>query len=132
LTAFLGGIAAISLLVGGIGIMNIMLVSVTERTKEIGLRKALGARRRDILMQFLTESALLSFLGGVIGILFGWALSFIVGRIASASGTALNPVVGVNAIVLATTFSTAVGLFFGIYPANRAANLEPVDALRLE
>ena len=132
LTAFLGGIAAISLLVGGIGIMNIMLVSVTERTKEIGLRKALGARRRDILMQFLTESALLSFLGGVIGIFFGWALSFIVGRIASASGTALNPVVGVNAIVLATTFSTAVGLFFGIYPANRAANLEPVDALRHE
>jgi putative ABC transport system permease protein len=110
--------------------MNIMLVSVTERTKEIGLRKALGARRRDILMQFLTESALLSFLGGVIGILFGWLLSFIVGRIASASGTPLNPVVGWNAIVLATTFSTAVGLFFGIYPANRAANLEPVDALR--
>jgi putative ABC transport system permease protein len=107
-----------------------MLVSVTERTKEIGLRKALGARRRDILLQFLTESALLSFLGGVIGILFGWTLSFIVGKIASALGTALNPVVGWNAIVLATTFSTAVGLFFGIYQANRAANLEPVDALR--
>jgi putative ABC transport system permease protein len=130
LTAFLGGIAAISLLVGGIGIMNIMLVSVTERTKEIGLRKALGARKRDILLQFLTESALLSFLGGVIGIIFGWSLSFIVGRIASATGTQLNPVVGWNAILLATAFSTAVGLFFGIYPANRAGNLEPVDALR--
>ena len=87
LTIFLGGIAAISLLVGGIGIMNIMLVSVTERTREIGLRKALGARKRDILIQFLTESALLSLLGGVIGIAFGWLIAFIVGRIAAASNT---------------------------------------------
>ncbi len=132
LTIFLGGIAAISLLVGGIGIMNIMLVSVTERTKEIGLRKALGARKTDILIQFLTESSLLSFFGGIIGIIFGWLISMAVGQIASASGTPFNPSVGLNAILLATIFSTAVGLFFGIYPANRAANLEPVEALRYE
>jgi putative ABC transport system permease protein len=132
LTIFLGGIAGISLLVGGIGIMNIMLVSVTERTREIGLRKALGARRRDILIQFLTESSLLSLIGGLIGIGLGWLISFIVGRIAAASGTAFTPIVGVDAILLATIFSAAVGLFFGIYPANRAASLEPVEALRYE
>ena len=132
LTIFLGGIAGISLLVGGIGIMNIMLVSVTERTREIGLRKALGARRRDILTQFLTESSLLSLIGGIIGILFGWLISFAVGQIAAASGTAFTPVVGLDAVALATIFSAAVGLFFGIYPANRAASLEPVEALRYE
>lgn len=132
LTIFLGGIAAISLLVGGIGIMNIMLVSVTERTKEIGLRKALGARKADILLQFLTESSLLSLFGGIIGIVFGWLISVAVGKIATASGTPFTPAVGLNAILLATLFSTAVGLFFGIYPANRAANLEPVEALRYE
>ena len=132
LTIFLGGIAGISLLVGGIGIMNIMLVSVTERTREIGLRKALGARRRDILTQFLTESSLLSLIGGIIGILFGWLISFAVGQIAAASGTAFTPIVGLDAVALATIFSAAVGLFFGIYPANRAASLEPVEALRYE
>jgi putative ABC transport system permease protein len=132
LTIFLGGIAAISLLVGGIGIMNIMLVSVTERTREIGLRKALGARKKDILIQFLTESSLLSLFGGVVGIMLGWLIAFVVGRIASASGTPFTPVVSLNAIVLATVFSTAVGLFFGLYPANRAASLEPVEALRYE
>ncbi|PKO14740.1 MAG: ABC transporter permease [Chloroflexi bacterium HGW-Chloroflexi-10] len=132
LTVFLGGIAGISLLVGGIGIMNIMLVSVTERTREIGLRKAIGARRRDILVQFLTESSLLSLFGGVIGIGLGWLIAFVVGKIAAASGTPINPVVGTDAILLATLFSTAVGLFFGIYPANRAAGLQPVDALRHE
>ena len=132
LTIFLGGIAGISLLVGGIGIMNIMLVSVTERTREIGLRKALGARKRDILIQFLTESSLLSLIGGLIGIMLGWLISFIVGQIAAANGTAFTPVVGLDAISLATLFSAAVGLFFGIYPANRAAGLEPVEALRYE
>jgi putative ABC transport system permease protein len=125
-------VAAISLLVGGIGIMNIMLVSVTERTREIGLRKALGARRRDILTQFLTESALLSLLGGLIGIGFGWLIAFAVGQVAAAANTPFEPTVGLDAILLATIFSTAVGLFFGLYPANRAAGLEPVEALRYE
>jgi len=132
LTIFLGGIAGISLLVGGIGIMNIMLVSVTERTREIGLRKALGARKKDILIQFLTESSLLSLFGGIIGIGLGWLISFVVGRIAVANNTPFYPQISLDAILLATIFSTAVGLFFGLYPANRAANLEPVEALRHE
>jgi putative ABC transport system permease protein len=132
LTIFLGGIAAISLLVGGIGIMNIMLVSVTERTREIGLRKALGATKRDILIQFLVESSLLSLFGGLIGILFGWLIAFAVGQIAAARGTVFNPRVGLDSVLMATIFSTAVGLFFGIYPASRAAGLEPVEALRYE
>ena len=132
LTIFLGGIAAISLLVGGIGIMNIMLVSVTERTREIGLRKAVGARRVDILIQFLTESSVLSLIGGVIGIALGWLISTVVQQIAAASDTVFVPVIGADAVLLATIFSAAVGLFFGIYPANRAAGLEPVEALRYE
>ena len=132
LTIFLGGIAAISLLVGGIGIMNIMLVSVTERTREIGLRKALGAHKRDILIQFLTESSVLSLIGGLIGILLGWTIALIVGQIARANQADINPQIGLDIVLLATLFSTAVGLFFGLYPANRAANLEPVEALRYE
>jgi putative ABC transport system permease protein len=132
LTIFLGGIAAISLLVGGIGIMNIMLVSVTERTREIGLRKALGARKLDIMIQFLAESSVLSLIGGLVGIGLGWTISFVVGRIAAASNTDITPAIGIDIILLATLFSTAVGLFFGLYPANRAANLEPVEALRYE
>jgi len=132
LTIFLGGIAAISLLVGGIGIMNIMLVSVTERTREIGLRKALGARKMDILVQFLTESSVLSLIGGIIGILLGWAISTAVGSIAAANDAPINPSIGVDTVLIATLFSTAVGLFFGLYPANRAASLEPVEALRYE
>ncbi|MDO9301672.1 MAG: ABC transporter permease [Anaerolineales bacterium] len=132
LTIFLGGIAGISLLVGGIGIMNIMLVSVTERTREIGLRKALGARKKDILLQFLTESSLLSLIGGIIGILFGWLIAFAVGKIATATGNDFTPIVGTDAILLSTSFSAAIGLFFGIYPASRAASLEPVEALRHE
>ncbi len=132
MTVFLGGIAAISLLVGGIGIMNIMLVSVTERTREIGLRKALGARRKDILIQFLTESALLSLIGGLLGIGLGWIIAYVVGRVAAANNTPFTPEIGLNAVLLATLFSTAVGLFFGLYPANRAASLEPVEALRSE
>ncbi len=132
LTVFLGGIGAISLLVGGIGIMNIMLVSVTERTREIGLRKALGARKVDILMQFLTESVLLSMIGGLIGILLGWGISLVVSEIAARSGTPLDIVVTLNSVLLATLFSAAVGVFFGYYPANRAASLAPVEALRYE
>ncbi|RME07445.1 MAG: FtsX-like permease family protein [Anaerolineae bacterium] len=132
LTIFLGGIAGISLLVGGIGIMNIMLVSVVERTREIGLRKAMGARKSDILVQFLTESVLLSLFGGILGIGLGWLISFIVGRIAAANNADIVPVIGLDAVLLATLFSAAVGVFFGLYPANRAANLEPVEALRYE
>jgi putative ABC transport system permease protein len=132
LTIFLGGIAAISLLVGGIGIMNIMLVSVTERTREIGLRKAIGARKRDILIQFLTESSVLSMMGGVIGIIFGYTLAMLVGAIARASDADLSPAISLDAILMATLFSAAVGLFFGLYPAKRAADLQPVEALRYE
>ena len=131
-TVFLSGIAAISLLVGGIGIMNIMLVSVTERTKEIGLRKAVGARKIDIMLPFLAESSLLSLIGGITGIILGWIISAIIGHIAAASGTPFTPNVSLGAVLLATVFSTMVGLFFGLYPANRAANLEPVEALRYE
>ncbi len=132
LTIFLGGIGAISLLVGGIGIMNIMLVSVTERTREIGLRKALGARKMDILVQFLTESVLLSMIGGLLGIGLGWLISLGVGQIAVQSGTYLEISVTLNSVLLATLFSAAVGIFFGYYPANRAASLAPVEALRYE
>ena len=131
-TIFLGGIAGISLLVGGIGIMNIMLVSVTERTREIGLRKALGARKRDILSQFLTESVVLSLLGGIMGIILAWILSAAIGAIAAASGTPINPEITLSSVLLATLFSMAVGLLFGLYPANRAASLQPVEALRFE
>jgi putative ABC transport system permease protein len=132
LTIFLGGIAAISLLVGGIGIMNIMLVSVAERTREIGLRKALGARKNDILIQFLAESSLLSLFGGLVGIALGWTLSVVVGLIATANKVDFNPAITLDAVLMATIFSAAVGLFFGIYPANRAASLQPVEALRYE
>jgi putative ABC transport system permease protein len=131
-TIFLGGVAGISLLVGGIGIMNIMLVSVTERTKEIGLRKAVGAKKKDILTQFLIESSLLSVIGGIIGIILGWLLSLGIGQIAAANDFLLNPAITLNSVLLATLFSAAVGLFFGIYPANRAAQLEPIEALRSE
>ena len=131
-TVFLGGIAAISLLVGGIGIMNIMLVSVIERTREIGLRKALGARKNDIVLQFLTESVVLSLLGGIFGILLGFGLSAGVAAIASSAGTPFAPVVSLNAVLLATLASSAIGVLAGIYPANRAANLVPVEALRSE
>jgi putative ABC transport system permease protein len=127
LTVFLGAIAAISLLVGGIGIMNIMLVSVTERTREIGIRKAVGAKRRDILMQFLVEAVVLSVIGGLLGILLGASIAILVER----SGL-MTTVVSAEAMLLATGFSVAVGLFFGIYPSMRAARLHPIEALRYE
>jgi putative ABC transport system permease protein len=131
LTIFLGGIAGISLAVGGIGIMNIMLTTVSERTHEIGLRKAIGAKRRDILLQFLVESMVLSFVGGLIGVALGWGAARLMGQI-QFSGSTITPVVGMDSVLLATLFSMAVGLFFGIYPATRAARLQPVDALRYE
>jgi putative ABC transport system permease protein len=131
LTVFLGGIAAISLAVGGIGIMNIMLTTVTERTHEIGLRKAVGAKRKDILLQFLVEAMVLSLMGGLIGVLFGWGAAQLMGQI-QFSGSTITPVVGLDSVLLATVFSVAVGLFFGIYPATRAARLQPVEALRYE
>ncbi len=132
LTLFLGGVAGISLLVGGIGIMNIMMVSVTERTREIGLRKALGARRLDILVQFMSESILLSLIGGGLGVALAEVICVIVVKVASSSGTTLSPTIGLNSVLLATLFSSAVGILFGLYPSNRAAGLQPVEALRYE
>ncbi len=127
LVVFLGAIAAISLLVGGIGIMNIMLVSVTERTREIGLRKAMGARKIDILTQFLLEAIILSLTGGALGIALGVGIA----RLVDASGVT-SAIITSQAILLAVSFSVAVGLFFGIYPANHAASLKPIEALRYE
>lgn len=127
MTLFLGAIAAISLLVGGIGIMNIMLVSVTERTREIGLRKAVGARKGDILVQFLMEAVVLSALGGLIGILLGVAIA----KIMDTTGV-MTAVVTTSSILLAVGFSLAIGIFFGIYPANKASGLSPIEALRYE
>ena len=127
LSAAVGGIAAISLLVGGIGIMNIMLVSVTERTREIGIRKALGARTRDVMIQFLTESAILAACGGAIGVIL--AVSIV-----TVGGAALDlpVVIKPGVILLAVSFSAVVGIFFGIYPASKAAKADPIDALRYE
>jgi putative ABC transport system permease protein len=127
LTIFLGAIGAISLLVGGIGIMNIMLVSVTERTREIGLRKAIGAKRKTILSQFLVESVVLSLIGGVVGILLGVGIATAIRYLVD-----FTPVVQLSSIALAVGFSAIVGLFFGIYPAFRASKLNPIDALRHE
>jgi putative ABC transport system permease protein len=128
LTAFLGLIAGISLLVGGIGIMNIMLVSVRERTREIGLRKAVGAKRNDIMWQFLVEAMVLAILGGLIGLVIGTGAALLISRLSDS----LSPTVAWDSVVLAIVFSAGVGLFFGIYPAARAARLNPIDALRYE
>ncbi len=129
LTIFLGSIAGISLLVGGIGIMNIMLVSVTERTHEIGIRKAVGAKRRDILYQFLAEATLLSFAGGAIGVGAGWGVSRLLERL-TISGQRVETLVQPDIALLAVGVAVAIGLFFGIYPAIRAARLDPIEALR--
>ena len=127
LTALLAAIAGVSLVVGGIGIMNIMLVSVTERTREIGIRMSVGARRRDILLQFLSESVFLSLLGGIIGILLALAVSYGLQRFLNTP-TVVNP----SIIAASAGFAAAVGIFFGFYPAKKAANLYPIDALRYE
>ncbi len=128
LTVFLSLIAGISLLVGGIGIMNIMLVSVTERTREIGLRKAVGARAGDIMLQFLIESVILSFLGGALGIALGWLITVI----ATVLVPTLKVTLTLDAVILATVVSSFIGIFFGLYPASRAARMRPIDALRFE
>ncbi len=128
LTIFLGAIAGISLLVGGIGIMNIMLVSVTERTREIGLRKAVGAKRSDVLLQFLIEAVTLAVIGGALGITLGVSGAWGIGY----AFDSFEAVVGLDAVLIALLFSMAVGLFFGIYPAFRASRLNPIDALRYE
>ena len=130
-TAFLGSIAGISLLVGGIGIMNIMLVSVTERTREIGIRKAVGAKRSDLLAQFLVEATVLSLAGGGIGLLIGVGISRLLSGL-DLNGQPLNTVVSPEIALLSITVSAAVGLFFGIYPATRAAALHPIQALRYD
>lgn len=136
MTALLGSIAGISLVVGGIGIMNIMLVSVTERTREIGIRKAVGARRRDILLQFLIEAMTVSGVGGLVGIALGAGLAFGISQIDISGGTGtpqrLQTLITSDAVLLAVGVSLAVGLFFGIYPAMRAARLHPIEALRYE
>jgi putative ABC transport system permease protein len=126
-TAFIGAVAAISLLVGGIGVMNIMLVSVTERTREIGIRKAIGATTNAILLQFLTESVIISLIGGIIGMILGISGAYAIGSFAN-----ITPELSAGAIFGAIIFSSAVGIFFGIYPARKAANLDPIDALRYE
>jgi putative ABC transport system permease protein len=127
-TTLLGSIAAISLIVGGIGIMNIMLVSVTERTREIGLRKAVGAKRGDILVQFLTEAIVISVLGGLIGVGLGVGGAQVISPLLGNS----QALVTLQSVVLAVAVSLGIGVFFGFYPANRAAGLNPIEALRYE
>lgn len=127
MSLLLSAIAAISLLVGGIGIMNIMLVSVTERTKEIGLRKAVGAKRNDILIQFLSESAVISVVGGICGIILGWIITIALSQLAG-----WTTMVSISSVLLATIFSIVIGIIFGVYPARKASKLNPIDALRYE
>jgi putative ABC transport system permease protein len=123
----ISSIAAIALLVGGIGVMNIMLVSITERTREIGTRKALGANNTNIRIQFITESALICLIGGIIGVIFGTILGMVVASVMGYPGSA-----SIVNILVAVGFSLAIGVFFGYYPANKAAKLDPIEALRYE
>lgn len=132
ISIFLGAIAAISLLVGGVGIMNIMLVSVTERTREIGLRKALGAKKKDIVMQFLVEAVMLTFVGGVVGIVGGVIFSYIVAVIVSALGYYWELIISPLSLLLSVGVSAGIGLAFGIYPAYKAAKLNAIESLRYE
>jgi putative ABC transport system permease protein len=127
MTLLLGAIAAIALLVGGIGVMNIMLVSVLERTREIGIRKALGARERDIWIQFLLEAAFLTFAGGIIGVGGGWAVAYTLAKL-----DVISTLVTADIVVMAVSVSVAIGLFFGFYPAWNASRLNPIEALRSE
>ena len=129
---FLAAIAAISLLVGGIGIMNIMLIAVVERTREVGLRKALGAKNRNILSQFLAESVVVTLSGGVVGIIFGVFISFLVAFVARQLGYEWDFIISYQAVALSCSISILVGLIFGIYPAKKAASLNPIEALRYE
>lgn len=126
-TAFVAAVAAISLLVGGVGVMNIMLVSVTERTREIGIRKAIGAKTSNIMFQFLTESVIISCIGGIIGLIFGVIGAYLLGQLAG-----VNPSVTPQIVIISIAFSSVVGIFFGIYPAKKAAKLDPIEALRYE
>jgi putative ABC transport system permease protein len=126
ITKFMTFVAAISLLVGGIGVMNIMLVSVTERTREIGIRKSIGARTGAIMIQFLAEAAIISMMGGVVGVILGISVAAVACRIFE-----FDLVVNPSVVVMATVFSSAIGLFFGLHPARKAAKMRPIDALRV-
>ncbi len=126
-TLLISGVAAISLIVGGIGVMNIMMVTVTERTREIGIRKSIGARNSDIMFQFVVEAIILTFMGGLLGIVFGWLAGLAAGAILG-----MESVVSVNSIILAVAISSAIGIIFGVYPAEKAARLDPIEALRYE
>jgi putative ABC transport system permease protein len=127
LAASMVGIVAVFLVIGGVVIMNVMLATVTERTREIGIRKSLGARRGDILLQFLTETAVMSTIGGIIGVALAYIFAMVI-----AANTPVPMHVPISAVIIALTVSTAVGIFFGLYPANKAANLSPIEALRQE